>query len=120
MPLVLVSHRSGVLDPTTLVRISRSLQVIVAGALNVEENKQARLFPEDIEVRVQESSVFDQNHKDLEIVVFANQYPERLANLDERTQKIKDELRYSMRNSITFPFSGYVWVLLTPGSFCEL
>ena len=119
MPLVVVTHEVGRVPPDMLIKLARALPEIVAQALNVEENEHARLTVADIEVRVQESGPYDFNVKDLEIIIWANDYPERLVNLDERKETILKGVREFLRD-FDRNLSGFVWVLLQPTAFGEI
>lgn len=121
MPLVVIQHEADRELDYVVGRLSKEMPGIVARALDVEENPDARLTPDDVEVHVQKSGEFDTNTKDLEIVIWANEYPERLRNLDERKDRMVKEVRAflveyrSIRN-----ISGFVWILLQPAAFGEL
>lgn len=119
MPLVVIQHKAGRVLDDMLSKLSQAMPEIVASALDVEENKSARLTPNDVEVHVQESGKFDVNTKDLEIVIWANSYPERLKNLEQRKEAIIQGVRTFLADYDRNLF-GYVWVLLQPGAFGEL
>jgi hypothetical protein len=93
------------------------LPEIVARALHVKENPDAHLTANDIEVWVQESGRLDVNAKDIQIIIWANEHPERLADLEQRKDFIVQYVRDSFYSKI---LTGYVWVLLQPAAFGEL
>ncbi|MBI3290459.1 hypothetical protein HYZ78_03630 [Candidatus Microgenomates bacterium] len=85
-------------------------------ALNLgEPNTQADLRSDEVEVRIQVGHPFDQNTKDLGIVIFANDYPEREGNLTDRVKKLKTDVRALLMPGI----EGYVWVILGTGGYAE-
>src|SRR3989338_6036886 len=93
MPLVVLQHKAGRIAEQMLTSLVYVLPNIVARALHAEKNYDAWLTPNDIEVRVQESGKFDANARDLEIIIWANSYPERLRNLEERKDVIVQAIR---------------------------
>ncbi len=119
MPLVVVQHKTGRVLEDMLVTLTHALPDIVAGALDVPENEAARLTAGDIEVWVQESGKYDVNTKDLEIVIWVTDFPERKKDLERRKDVILQGVRTFLaeydRN-----LSGFVWVLLQPTAFGEL
>jgi len=120
MPLVMIQHKKGRVPKILLEGLAVGMPGIVAASLHVEENKDAHLTPDDVEVHVQESGESDVNTKDLEITIWANLYPERLENLGWRKENIVQFVRdFLTANDMQF-LSGFVWVLLQPASFGEL
>lgn len=119
MPLALLQYKSGRGLEDLAKALSTALPSIVAPALDVKENKRARVQPEHVEVWVANSHPHDRNIRDLAIIVWANEYPERLANLDERRQQIQQAVRIFLHENSAYSLSGSVWVLLQPGSYGE-
>ena len=119
MPLVVMNCKKGRLLGDMIEKLAQELPIIVSRALHVEENPKGHLTSDDIEVEVRESGTYDVNIKDLEITIWANHYPERLVNIDERREKIVLGIRDFLRDYDRNP-SGFVWVLLQPASFGEL
>ena len=121
MALVVVQHRGprGPVPEWMVAKLVKQLPWIVAEALDVEKNPDARIISNEIEVCVRESGELDINTKDLEIIIWANSYPERLANLEQRKDEILQDVRKFLgdhdRN-----LTGFVWVLLQPAAFGEL
>jgi hypothetical protein len=72
--------KKGRLPGDMIQNLAKELPAIIAGALTIEEG--------DIKVEVRESNPHDINLKDLEIAIWVNKYPERLARLDVRREKI--------------------------------
>ena len=119
MPLVVMHCKQDRLLPDMIQKLAQELPVIVSRALHVEENPAGHLGPRHIEVRVTESSSYDVNISDVAITVWANLYPERLANLDERREKILAGMRDVLRD-YDRDIEGDAWVLLQAGSFGKL
>ncbi len=114
MPLVLLQcqNRNG-LDEIAY-RLAENLPSIISSALDVPENQEARLTPEDIEIRFTWTTARHKNAKDIEIVVIAHDYPERTANIEARKNAILNGVRtflavytYDRKVKVT----GWVWVL---------
>lgn len=121
MPLVIVKH-TYVIHGGFINKLAKALPEIVALALSVENNPEAHLSPADIEVWVHRANELDVNAKNLEIVIWANLYPERLANLNEREERIRNFVKKFLADVIPggVSASGFVWVLLANGAFGEL
>lgn len=125
MPLVLLNRDPKVIDDGTAVSIGFRITHAVAAALHVEEDPNAHLAAEEIEVLVRDvRHDLDICHLPLAITIFANDYPARKANLDERRGQIEDDLRgylgamgkeYS--KTILGKQKAFVWILLAPASF---
>lgn len=90
-------------------RLATQLTVIVAEALDVPENPEARLTAGDIEVKVGVSGPKDVNGKDLEITVIAHDYPERTDNVDVRRDSILHGVRKFLAD-YDRNVTGWVWI----------
>jgi len=115
-------------------KLVKNLPSIVAKALSVP-GTEGELSPNDIEVKVESFGLIEEaegssgftridvsgdvlrdiHTKDIEIIIWANDYPERAKNLDQRREQIIKEVRKFIPPDIT----GFVWVLLQPGSYGE-
>ena len=95
---------------------------IVSQALDVSENEGAagKLTQDDIEVRCTQRSLIDINSKDIEIVIWAHDFPSRRSNLEQRKEEILRGVRLVIIASARTDISGYVWVLLQPTAFGTL
>lgn len=113
MPLVVVSYREVALDHGGVKKVVEALPQLVSKALSVKDGP---LVPGDIEVRTWRVGELDIVHHDVEITVFANRYPERLAKLDLATVAINSSIAHLLSGT---GLRGYVWILLSPGSFAE-
>lgn len=118
MPLVLMKpHLSARFDPRNFRDVMQSMPKIVAEALSAPEDNGA-LIPKEIEVwEMPTANKFygDIGHHDLQIVIYAHDYPSRLANLDNRRQQIIDNIKPLLQEGVTF----FVWVLCMPTSWAE-
>lgn len=77
------------------------------------------LVPDDIEIKIQDRDPkrdFGGKKYDLQIIVFANEFPARRKNLGERCVLLGHilERTYAGRG-----VHGYIWVRLAPASFAE-
>lgn len=119
MPLVLIQYRSS--DLVSIVRqLAQQMPRIVAPALDASEQDGdvASLLPGDVEVWCVESGGSDVNVKDIEIIIWAHDFPSRKENLDERMKKILEgakEVICGFRCGKLL--TGYVWVLLQPTAY---
>lgn len=110
MPIVLLqAKRDRGLEEIT-ERLALELPRIVSGALDVPDRSDARLTPDDIEIRVSESGKLDVNAKDLEIIVFAHDYPERTQYIEARKDRIIAEVHRFLAD-YDRNVSGWVWIL---------
>ena len=118
MPLAILSYHPEMVHAEHVRRLSSLLPSMVAEALDVPENPEARLTASDVEVWARERMRFDKSAKALEIVVLANDYPERRKDLDERSKELGRKVKFFLD---AFPehIHGFVWVLLAPGGFAE-
>ena len=69
----------------------------------------------EVEIRDLDSKKNIGGKYDLQIVVFANEYPSRRANLDERCAELRERIRQALPDNL----HGFVWVLLSPAAFAE-
>lgn len=117
MPLVMVKSNSAKVPGTILSHITLYLREWTAEALSVPDTD-GELHPNEVTVHASDSNGFDRTCADLEVTVFANWYPARAANLDERRQLLAEKLRTFLAGSRTLGVSGSVWILLQdPTSF---
>ena len=133
MPLVVVRWNPvalGLMEDTFWVGgynkkicgFTNSLPGIVARHLHVEEMKEARLSPADVEAHANRTQLGDVSKYAVDITILANTYEPRLANLDVRREGIVDDVQLALIHWFpkAGPLKASVWVLLCPGSFGEL
>lgn len=117
MPLVIVNRNPYKVYSETLDALVLELPKLVTEALSIP-NTDGELKHDDVEVWIRDQRrEYESQHFDLEIVIFANQYPERLQNLDERREEIGRGIRYLLSLKKCDNVRCFVWVLLQPGSF---
>lgn len=112
MPLVIVKRNADKFHSEEMKRLVKNLPAIVAKALS-SNDPDGVLTASDIEVWDRTKGYYDSNVKDLEVVILANLYPERQKNLDTSQEQISRAVRAIVSEGTT----GFVWVLLAPGSF---
>ncbi|MCR4275485.1 MAG: hypothetical protein NUV83_01890 [Candidatus Wolfebacteria bacterium] len=86
--------------------IAEHLSIPVAGG---------KLTPNDIIVRVNQRNDHDYFPEHFEVIIEAQEFPERLANLNERAEKIADDLYFLTPRNI-YPS---VWLTFKKGVFVE-
>ena len=118
MPLVILRYKPRRIPGEAVQKLAQALPAIVAEALDIPENKDARLTPGEVEVWVEESHKFDSNPKDLQIVVFAHDYPERRPNLEVRKNAILGGVG-AFLSDYDYNASWFVWVLLSQSAYGE-
>ncbi|MFZ2167264.1 MAG: hypothetical protein WAV50_00140 [Minisyncoccia bacterium] len=118
MPIVLIQHKNGRGLNEVAEELSKEFPAIVAPALSVPGGEGELRF-DDIEVWVTEGSTADVNTKDLEIIIWAHEYPERKANLEERKDIIVKDVRTFLAD-YDRNVTGFVWILLQPTAFGKL
>jgi hypothetical protein len=114
MPLVVVNRNPKRFNDNQLKILVSILPESVANTLTCKDPKGA-LTAQDIEVWVQDFGPYDVNTKDVEIIIWANSYPERLATLNYRRKLLCHLIKLKLPKEI----KGFVWILLQPGSFGE-
>lgn len=116
MPVVSLYYKPNRIPDEVVSKLAKALPEIIACALDVPERIDSRLTAEDIEIRVTSSHPFDVNNKDLEIMIWAHQYLERLQNLEDRKEKILVGVRRFFAD-YDLNVIAWVWVLLQPTAF---
>jgi len=110
MPEVRVKYRNSRLNQETLEKLSDGLGRIIAEHLGCTS---INLSYNDISLSFLPYTTFDQHQNDLEILVDAFKYEERLINIDERNEKIFKAIEEILGPNISF----FVWTRLTEGGF---
>ena len=114
MPLVVACRKPGKITDEIWKQLLQELPRIVAGAFSVP-GTEGELTATDIEIWAQDGGSFDVNTKDVEIVIWAHDYPRRKADLDKR----RKEVVMGVLRMIPGDTHGFVWILLQPTSFGE-
>ncbi|MBI2984730.1 MAG: hypothetical protein HYY50_03850 [Candidatus Kerfeldbacteria bacterium] len=110
MPLVVVNRNPERVSDENIRNLVLALTAVAAEQLSSDE---MALGPGDIEIWVQDFGPLDVHTKDLEIIIWAHDFPSRRANLDERTARIAARVKELAGADI----SGFVWILLQPTGF---
>lgn len=114
MPLVFVKKEEFNDYTEGLIKnLIEQLPEFVAEALTVL-GTDGELTEKDIEVYVSNFGPKDIHYRAIEITVFANDYPERRVNLNERRVNL---VRKIQTYNIQLKGAGSVWILLCPGSY---
>lgn len=119
MPLVTLSYNSDRVLPVMARQLARTLPKLVAEVFSIEGDQVAQLAPSEVEVWVRKYSPLDVNTTDLGIIVRANSYPARLQNLEKSRLLLLGRIREFL-GDFDQNLDGYVWILLSEGSFGEL
>lgn len=117
MPFVFIHRDRRHIDDTRLQGIVDALPQIVAHELHTPENPKGFLEPQEISIRVTETSPFDRNNEPLEILILANNVPQRVRNRDQRRRRIVEKIRSIDPN---LHGSGFLILNLSPLSFQPL
>ena len=122
MPFAKVMFDKEKVGEADLRKLGKLLPRIIAKHLGVPGTS-AELSPLDIEIEFSSFGPFDIHHKDIQIIIWANQYPERAGSLDARRRAIHDELVFVMSSGSagvnSYRINCFVWVLLQRGSYSE-
>ena len=118
MPLAVITHdpnKEGVGKIAT--SIADILPGIVAKTLSIPGHPHADLGDTDTEIRVQTYGPFDKNIPSIGIQIFANDYPERNKNLEERNKEIATLINESGLIPEEYKGKIYVWTMLFPAAY---
>lgn len=116
MLLVVVKRNSRLtVSDETLTNLVKELPGIVASNLSAPADN-GTLRPDEVEVDVHERHPMDIPGKDLQIVVFAHDYPSRLANLAER----QEHMRLAVGNLVPREADAFLWVILAQTAYGEI
>lgn len=118
MPLVKIKLAHGSNDEPFVGKLSDHLTQVVAKVLHVEENPDAHLTADQVEVEVTTVGPQDRNYKDIGITIETNDYRERV----KRLSTYEAEIRWSVQAFLIvcgLPWSISVWVRASPGAYGE-
>ena len=119
MPLAQVLANDGheLLTQEKLRKFSQSLRDLVAEALTCDDDG-GKLSATDIEVKLNYRDAnrdFGGEVYDVQVTVWANDFPGRRANLQDRCSRLNQQVKVYLPSGV----SGYVWILLAPAAFAE-
>lgn len=108
MPVVMLMYKPGRVPWDQLAELADALPRIVSDALDVPDDPGKRLTEKNIQVKGILPDPFDRNLHELQLTIPIHAYPERIANLEER----KDRIVAAIREIVgTYdPHIGWVWV----------
>lgn len=112
MPLVQVMT-SREISGSEISDLVEAIPHVVARNLNVPGVDGGQLSTKEIDVVIRNNGMFDMVSAECAVVIWANEFPERKANLEERTKNIVRELKGQLQPGILF----YVWIMLAPAAF---
>ena len=115
MPTLLVFRDPKKIPGATIKPIVAQIPSIVARNLSCD-HPDGHLEPEDVSVRVFDNGEYDLNVPDLGLVLFANEYPERLIDFEERKERIREALVIAVADHPT-KIECSVWSLLAQGAY---
>ena len=123
MPMVKVHYQPNKVGSPTAKALGDCMAGIVARALTCND-PEGELTDSDVEVDVAEMSPKMQTRYDLHIEVEANDYPDRRKDLDQRAQRVAEQVRIFFNQRAPWQPSylpkGWVWVKLVPAAWVEL
>lgn len=121
MPYVILKYKPGRGLECLARDLADKLPEIVALALTIPDRKrdEGQVTPEDIIVSCEEGGPADVNSQHFVIFIFAHEFPERKANLEERKDAITKDVRRFL-NDPNHHLPGFVWVFLGPTAFGRL
>ncbi len=121
MPLTILQYKPDRGLKELAEKLAQALPEIVAPQLTLagHERHEGQVTSADIIVRCVEGGKADVNTKDLEIMIWAHDFPERASNLEDRKNAIIKGIRAFLAD-YDRNVSGYVWVLLQPTVFGRL
>jgi len=96
MPFVLLKYKSCRIPDEYLKKLTIHLTTVIATVLDIPENPEARVTPEDIHFWVVPSHPLDLNNHDLEFMIFAHPFPERWLGLDDKNRAINMAIELHM------------------------
>lgn len=121
MPCVVkVKGNPGHQSNQAFLEVSQALPHIVAETLNVDGFERVKwLSSSDVKVIMETVGPVNIDTFHFDIIVLADDFPERRANLQERAGMIQSEVYDLLRRKYNQDFSGRLLVLLRPTMFGE-
>ena len=110
MPEVRVKYDDAKVNHDQLATLSQKLGSFIATHLSCDGGN---LNPEDIALSFSAYNKLDRHQNDLEIIIDAFIFPERLTNLQDRTDKIFLEVNKILGPGISY----FIWTRLSEGGF---
>ena len=123
MPVAVLQFNPNRIPEVEAARLARELPDIIAPNLNLPEKVRhdGQVTPEDIIVWCDPGHALDVNTKDIEILIWAHDFPERRENIEDRKEAILDGVRASLAHvDYKRKIDGYVWILLQSTAFGQI
>ena len=114
MPFALVAF-SRCVSIEYRTKVMESLPAIIVDALDVPDHPPARLTVDDIEAIVMPDNALNIIHKDVNVIVLANEFEARVRNGQERSDMMREKLRSMLPQGMR----GFVYLRLTPAFYSE-
>lgn len=117
MPLVIVKRNNNkTVSDGALKNLVSALPKIVADYLSAPTDVGGRLLPEGVKVDVHEKHAMDVARKDVQITIFAHNYPSIRANLSER----HENMRHTIDLLVPLNADASLWVVLAETAYGEI
>lgn len=116
MPLVLMRYRQDKVPIHLIEELAKTAPGFVAWALHCESREEAHLMPQDVEVWPEPYPPMAQNTRDVALVVLANGYEERRADLAKRRRYIETRVQRVIMSKYGLGLTCSVWVLPVDGA----
>lgn len=119
MPLAIVKTGRHAFSDQEWSTFASDLREIISHALHAPDDEGGALSVSDIEIEYREIGMRDENTESLMVTIFANDFPSRKQNIEERTGLIASGVATIMPLSCKGEVGkqGFVWVLLSPAAF---
>ncbi len=114
MPVVFMKYKPNCIPDEVMQKLVAELPRIFADALSVPEDPEVRLTPGDIQIWDMPAGKFDVGLQDLQMMIPLHPHPERIKNLEQRKDKITNQIRDILAGHDLFGgvnVKGWVWIL---------
>lgn len=115
MPIVNVGYNAEKLDRAVLLAFRDELPILIASTLSTGKDIQGKLEAKDIEIEFKAFDSLSVHTKDVQVVVWALSFPERVANIASMTANLRRAIEAALPSNI----KSFAFVLLSEGSFSE-
>jgi hypothetical protein len=118
MPLVLVYRNPKKVLDETLIQLRKELPKLIVKQLDSSkegDGPDAALEPSDITIIFHNYGPFDVREKDMELIIFAGDFPLRAANANDRAKAIAKGIWETVGHPM--PYEYFVWVVLGKSGF---
>jgi hypothetical protein len=118
MPVIFLNCNYGVITGTYRQALADVVRSSAAQALSVPERP---LMRHDIMVQFSDRGPADMHERDIEVLIFAHNYPSRADSVDERAHRISNDIATwcddSELNTQLGRLRNFVWIILAPTGF---